>query len=67
MVHASDSIEHIINIPEKKHDDLCIYRVPPNLGQVNVKAYTPQLISIGPFRHGNPQFKAVETKREILP
>ncbi|KAJ7962052.1 hypothetical protein O6P43_017329 [Quillaja saponaria] len=68
MMEASDSgtvtVEHIINIPEKKHDDLCIYRVAPKLRQVNAEAYTPQLISIGPFHHGKPQFKAMETRKE---
>ncbi|KAJ7962039.1 hypothetical protein O6P43_017334 [Quillaja saponaria] len=63
MVHASGSgtasVEYIINIPERIHD-LCIYRVPPKLRQVNPKAYTPRHISIGPFHHGEPQFKAME-------
>ena len=31
----------------------CIYRVPKMLRQVNPDAYTPHLISIGPFHHGN--------------
>ncbi|KAJ7962051.1 hypothetical protein O6P43_017328 [Quillaja saponaria] len=56
--------QHIIDIPETKHEDLCIYRVPPNLRQVNPKAYTPQLISIGPFHHGKPEFKAMETQKK---
>ncbi|KAJ7962022.1 hypothetical protein O6P43_017309 [Quillaja saponaria] len=72
MVDASDSdtasveyeFQYIINIPETKHEDLCIYRVPPNLRQVNPKAYTPQLVSIGPFHHGKPQFKAMETQKK---
>ncbi|KAJ7962060.1 UPF0481 protein family [Quillaja saponaria] len=67
MVHASGrgtaSVEHIINIPERIHH-LCIYRVPPNLRQVNAKAYTSRHISIGPFHHGKPQFKAMEEQKE---
>ncbi|KAJ7962035.1 hypothetical protein O6P43_017317 [Quillaja saponaria] len=55
--------QHITDFPETKHEDLCIYRVPPNLRQVNPKAYTPQLVSIGPFHHGKPQFKAMETQK----
>ncbi|CAK8531778.1 unnamed protein product [Lathyrus sativus] len=33
----------------------CIYKVPPRLRQVNPEAYTPQVISIGPFHrsHGD--------------
>ncbi|KAJ7962034.1 hypothetical protein O6P43_017316 [Quillaja saponaria] len=56
--------QHMIDIPGTKHEDLCIYRVPPNLRQVNAKAYTPQLISIGPFHHGKPEFKAMETQKK---
>ncbi|BAU01784.1 UPF0481 protein [Vigna angularis] len=27
----------------------CIYRVPPNIREYNPKAYTPQIVSIGPY------------------
>ncbi|KAJ7962042.1 hypothetical protein O6P43_017322 [Quillaja saponaria] len=75
MVDASDSdiassvesesqFQYIIDIPEKNHKELCIYRVPPKLRQLNAKAYTPQLISIGPFHHGKPQFKVMETQKK---
>ncbi|KAJ7950832.1 hypothetical protein O6P43_026971, partial [Quillaja saponaria] len=53
----------IIDIPERNNDDICIYRVPPHLHQVNNKAYTPQLISIGPFHHGKHEFKAMEVHK----
>ncbi|XP_047173582.1 UPF0481 protein At3g47200-like [Vigna umbellata] len=29
----------------------CIYRVPPNIRESNAKAYTPQILSIGPYHH----------------
>ena len=32
--------------------ECCIYKVPKKLRQVNKEAYTPKLISIGPFHHG---------------
>ena len=32
-----------------RRPECCIYRVPPRLRQVNEEAYTPMLISIGPF------------------
>ncbi|KAL4655102.1 hypothetical protein ACB092_01G426800 [Castanea dentata] len=38
----------------------CIYKVPGHLRRVNAKAYTPTLISIGPFHHGNEKFKTME-------
>ncbi|KEH17777.1 hypothetical protein MtrunA17_Chr8g0335071 [Medicago truncatula] len=46
----------IIDIPKEikdaKHGICCIYKVPPNLRKLNNgEAYTPYLISIGPFHH----------------
>ncbi|RXH72609.1 hypothetical protein DVH24_012293 [Malus domestica] len=38
----------------------CIYRVPERLRQVNEKAYTPQVVSIGPLHHDNKSLKAME-------
>nr|XP_023907682.1 UPF0481 protein At3g47200-like [Quercus suber]POF26728.1 upf0481 protein [Quercus suber] len=37
----------------------CIYRVPGHLRRVNSKAYTPTLISIGPFHHRNKKFETM--------
>jgi len=48
-------------------DDCCIYRVPKGLRVLNEKAYTPQLVSIGPLHHGREEFKAMEEyKRRYL-
>ncbi|KAF3952112.1 hypothetical protein CMV_022303 [Castanea mollissima] len=38
----------------------CIYMVPGHLRKVNAKAYTPTLISIGPFHHRDFRFKTME-------
>ncbi|XP_054782531.1 UPF0481 protein At3g47200-like [Prosopis cineraria] len=38
----------------------CIYRVPPQLRNMNKKAYTPTLVSIGPYHHGNKRLKSME-------
>lgn len=38
----------------------CIYRVPKRLRDVNEKAYTPRLVSIGPLHHGRPGLGAME-------
>ncbi|KOM41967.1 hypothetical protein LR48_Vigan04g216500 [Vigna angularis] len=32
-------------------NECCIYRVPLNIRQLNEDAYTPQVVSIGPFHH----------------
>ncbi|CAL2240903.1 unnamed protein product [Prunus armeniaca] len=46
-------------------DKRCIYRVPNKLRKVNEAAYTPQLISIGPFHHGKPELKDMENHKRI--
>jgi len=66
MANPQASEEFIIDIsselpvadrPEYK---CCIYRVPKLLRKVNEEAYTPKLISIGPFHHGGNEFKDME-------
>ncbi|XP_060674701.1 UPF0481 protein At3g47200-like [Ziziphus jujuba] len=57
--------QHItIDIPEDLEPDLnssCwIHRVPRKIRQLKEEAYTPQLISVGPFHYGNPQLKSME-------
>nr|XP_048334796.1 uncharacterized protein LOC125423724 [Ziziphus jujuba var. spinosa] len=52
----------IINISEKLEDrsDWIIYKVPNKLREIHQEAYTPQLVSIGPFHHGKSSLKAME-------
>ncbi|KAG6718439.1 hypothetical protein I3842_04G149700 [Carya illinoinensis] len=38
----------------------CIYKVPHHFRKLNVEAYTPQVISIGPFHHGNQNLQTLE-------
>ena len=42
----------------------CIYKVPRPLRKWNEEAYTPQLVSIGPFHHKNERLKAMEQHKE---
>ncbi|CAN6681770.1 unnamed protein product [Malus baccata var. baccata] len=42
----------------------CIYRVPERLRHVNKKAYTPQVVSIGPLHHGKKHLKAMEMHKK---
>uniref|UniRef100_A0A7N2LGE6 Uncharacterized protein n=1 Tax=Quercus lobata TaxID=97700 RepID=A0A7N2LGE6_QUELO len=42
----------------------CIYRVPKRLRNVNKKAYTPKLISIGPVHRNNDELKNMQGLKE---
>ncbi|XP_050282438.1 putative UPF0481 protein At3g02645 [Quercus robur] len=48
----------IIDIPQTC--ECFIYKVPPELRKVNHDAYTPMLISIGPFHHKDEKLKNME-------
>ncbi|KAM5564528.1 UPF0481 protein [Rosa sericea] len=42
----------------------CIYKVPERLRRVSEKAYTPQVVSIGPLHHGKDSLKAMEVHKK---
>ncbi|XP_050281407.1 UPF0481 protein At3g47200-like [Quercus robur] len=44
--------------------ECCIYKVPKKLRQVNKEAYTPKLISIGPFHHGEKDLRGEKELRD---
>ena len=41
----------------------CIYRVPDDIRELNKDAYTPKVVSIGPFHYGNERLQNVETHK----
>jgi len=45
--------------------DTCIYKVPERLRELNEKAYTPRLVSIGPIHHCNDKLKAMEEHKRM--
>ncbi|TKY50037.1 UPF0481 protein [Spatholobus suberectus] len=38
----------------------CIYKVPQKIRKVNEEAYTPNIVSIGPFHYGNKRLESME-------
>ncbi|KAJ7960610.1 hypothetical protein O6P43_021028 [Quillaja saponaria] len=40
--------------------ECCIFKVPVNIRRLNEEAYTPKVISIGPFHFGNERFQEME-------
>ena len=58
-------IEKIVERREIQSSTQCrIYKVPYHLRKWNEEAYTPQVVSIGPFHHKNERLKAMEELKE---
>lgn len=57
----------VIDIPEKvepaRWPGCSIYRVPKKLREVKKQAYTPKLVSIGPFHHRPKEFRDMEMQK----
>ncbi|XP_027336739.1 UPF0481 protein At3g47200-like [Abrus precatorius] len=70
LPEVKPQIQHIIKIPEQIEpvvpDECCIYKVPFHLLNLNVKAYTPQFISIGPLHSGNSELKQEKQKQRYF-
>ncbi|KAK7300107.1 hypothetical protein RJT34_10941 [Clitoria ternatea] len=44
--------------------ECCIYRVPLRIRNLNTQAYTPRLVSIGPFHSDNPLLQKMESLKQ---
>ena len=64
LMEPAQHEELIIDVPQDMEPaqwpECCIYRVPKRLRQINNEAYTPKLMSIGPFHHGKDELKEME-------
>ncbi|KAG2669240.1 hypothetical protein I3760_14G025500 [Carya illinoinensis] len=63
--------ELIIDIPlaleaSRCPDQYCIYRIPKRLREVNNMAYTPRLVSIGPFHHRSEELKDMDIQKFLI-
>lgn len=61
----AQSVTEELEISNPFSDTWCIYKVPERLRELNEKAYTPRLVSIGPIHHGNEKLKAMEDHKRM--
>ena len=54
------------DLPHAKWSKYCIYKVPKQLRKINEEAYTPKLVSIGPFHHIHPNDDLKDTEKYKL-
>jgi len=59
------SVKEELQISYAFSDTCCIYKVPERLRELNEKAYTPRLVSIGPIHHFNDKLKAMEDHKRM--
>jgi hypothetical protein len=59
------SVEGKLRILRPFSNNCSIYRVPKRLRELNEKAYTPQVISIGPLHYGKEELKGMEEHKRL--
>lgn len=58
-------IKNMLKFPDIESSTRChIHRVPRHLRKWKEEAYTPQVVSIGPFHHKNKRLKVMEEHKE---
>ncbi|KAM7490145.1 hypothetical protein LguiA_033066 [Lonicera macranthoides] len=57
IVEMEQMLNELGTLPKFEH---CIYRVPTEIRKVKEEAYTPRIVSIGPFHHNNQNLKSME-------
>ncbi|KAJ6944588.1 hypothetical protein NC652_009835 [Populus alba x Populus x berolinensis] len=61
----ADSVEGKLSILRPFSNNCSIFRVPKRLRELNEKAYTPKVISIGPLHHGKEGLKKMEEHKRL--
>ncbi|XP_059663675.1 UPF0481 protein At3g47200-like [Cornus florida] len=59
-IDIQDSINKRINNLPPLPNDCSIFRIPKRMREMNEKAYTPQVVSMGPFHRGKIHLQAME-------
>ncbi|KAG6645869.1 UPF0481 protein At3g47200-like isoform X2 [Carya illinoinensis] len=59
VISIKEMVESSLD-PPLSSNECCIYRIPIDLLKLNEEAYTPQIISIGPFHHGSKRLEPME-------
>jgi hypothetical protein len=59
------SVKNDLEIPYAFSGTCCIYKVPERLRELNEKAYTPRVVSIGPIHHGKDMLNAMEDHKRM--
>jgi hypothetical protein len=57
---ANDITKMIESAQPLSSPEPCIYKAPDPFRKLKTKAYTPQVLSIGPFHHGKKKLKTME-------
>jgi hypothetical protein len=57
---VNDITKEVESLKPLSSPKCCIYKVPDPLRKLNEEAYTPQVISIGPFHHGDEKLQIME-------
>ncbi|XP_052732641.1 UPF0481 protein At3g47200 isoform X2 [Vigna angularis] len=64
MMNTDDVVIHVKEILERARPPItkecCIYRVPQLIRQLNQEAYTPKVVSIGPYHHNSLHLQNME-------
>ncbi|KAF8006984.1 hypothetical protein BT93_K1091 [Corymbia citriodora subsp. variegata] len=65
---SGSSSDHVINVEmtdvrgpgSEEGIGFCIFKAPQSLSEINLKAYQPNIVPIGPFHHGKLEFQKME-------
>ncbi|XP_047163193.1 UPF0481 protein At3g47200-like [Vigna umbellata] len=64
MMNTDDVVIHVKEMLERASrpitEECCIYRVPLLIRQLNQEAYTPKIVSIGPYHHNSLHLQNME-------